>query len=146
VNIFERAEQAMHEIEARVAAREKVPGRQRPDYQRLHMQLVSGLRPKGGVEMMLADRVVDAAWALRQAEAVEAGMFELGEGNPVMKAVLQQGGVEIDPRVLAFASQADEINKAAKYVATRERLFQTALTALYREQARRGAGPLAKRQ
>lgn len=124
--------------QAATSASEAVDEADRPAYASLHVRLMAELRPRGHLQTILAEQVVQAAWRLTQAHRVEEGLYALGDVNPIMRAVLRQSDVSIDRKALAFSGQSAEIVNASRYVATAERSFHQALAA-YRQAQKRSS-------
>lgn len=110
------------------------------DFQAFHAELISALRPRGAVEVALAERAVLCAWRLRRVYRIETGLFCKTRKTWVNGTPTTSDQIEVV--FLRLASQDDELSKLTRYETSLERSLQRALRALERRQALRGEGAL----
>jgi len=123
-----------------------VPGEKKKEFEVFRLALVVDLEPVGGLEMLLAERVVAAAWRLRRAQRVEVEMLRAIWGRERELGGYRQPW-DRDPEDLVSLGEAvgldfqerETCNNFRRYEAHIERGLYRALHELQRAQwARRG--------
>jgi len=104
------------------------------DFERFHAELMVSLRPKGAMELALAERVVICAWRLRRVYRVESGLFSSRRKSWV--AGQSSTTSEIDIVFGRLTSGEDELTKLSRYEASIERSLHRALRELDRRRVR----------
>jgi hypothetical protein len=107
------------------------------DFQAFHGELLSELRPRGGFELALAERVILCAWRLRRVYRIETGLFCRTRKSGANGEATTTN--DIDVVFLRLASHDDELAKLTRYETSLERSLQRAFRALERQQRERGA-------
>jgi len=106
-----------------------LPDENRSTFRSFAVSLCEELQPEGALEIMLADRIISAAWRLRRIQIIETDLCELDQGR------YQSAGTRFIQD--CFGSQA--FVKLARYETTIERSLYRALRELERLQAKRAS-------
>jgi hypothetical protein len=119
-----------------------------------HQRLSNDLKPVGGLEELLIDRIVSSAWRLNRLMRIEVSMLrgeiegirqeqEQKDEDPPWLLTINKRPRTSHPLGLAFRYREDTVAKMSRYEATLERGLYSALHELQRIQATRNGASVS---
>jgi hypothetical protein len=86
-----------------------LPGESEDDYLDFRTKLIASLDPVGGMECMLAENLVTAAWRLRRFPLVETGLFTVHLCDDQAEFASESSLYDLDPSKESYAGEVVEV-------------------------------------